>query len=43
VVFTLLYVWLVLHRQRVLTLEDMLDDTSLDAALEARRAEGAGV
>lgn len=41
VVFTLMYVWLVLHRQRALALADMLDDTSLDAALVARRAEGA--
>lgn len=40
VVFTLMYVWLVLHRQRSLVLADMLDDSSLDAALAARRAEG---
>ena len=43
VVFTLMYVWLVLHRQRALALADMVDDTSLDAALAARRAEGVGV
>ncbi|MEY2610555.1 MAG: hypothetical protein EBX99_02795 [Acidimicrobiia bacterium] len=39
IVFTLMYVWLVLHRQRALHLQDMLDDTGLDAALAARRAE----
>jgi len=37
--FTLLYVWLVLHRQRVLTLNDMVDDTGLDAAIAERRQE----
>ncbi len=41
--FTLLYVWLVLHRQRVLAMEDALDDQGLDAALAERRAEGAQV
>jgi heme exporter protein C len=34
-----MYVWLVLHRQRALALQDMVDDTGLDAALAARRAE----
>lgn len=42
VAFTLLYVWLVLHRQRVLTLEDLVDDHGLDHALAERRRE-AGV
>lgn len=42
IVFTLMYVWLVLHRQRALTLQDMVDDSGLDRALAARRAE-AGV
>jgi len=42
VVFTLMYVWLVLHRQRSLAL-DMLDDSGLDNALTARRAEAQGV
>lgn len=41
--FTLLYVWLVLHRQRVLAMEDALDDRGLDVALAERRAEGAQV
>ena len=43
VAFTLLYVWLVLHRQRVLAMEDALDDQGLDRALAERRAEGAQV
>lgn len=43
VAFTLLYVWLVLHRQRVLAMADALDDKGLDAALAERRAEGAEV
>ncbi len=43
VVFTLMYVWLVLHRQRSLTLDDMLDDSGLDNALTARRAEAEGM
>jgi heme exporter protein C len=42
IVFTLMYVWMLMHRQRVLTLHDMMDDVGLDAALKARRAE-AGV
>ena len=37
--FTLLYVWLVMHRQRVLTLNDQADDRGLDAALLERRNE----
>jgi heme exporter protein C len=41
VAFTLLYVWLVLHRQRVLAMEDALDDRGLDLALDERRREGA--
>ena len=39
IAFTLLYVWLVLHRPRVMAMEDMLDDQGLDDALAARRAE----
>ena len=39
VAFTLLYVWLLLHRQRLMALEDALDDRGLDAALAERRAE----
>ena len=37
--FTLLYVWLVIHRQRVLALNDQVDDRGLDLALAARREE----
>ncbi len=43
VVFTLMYIWLVLHRQRSLMLEDMLDDSGLDNALSERRAEATRV
>ncbi len=41
IAFTLLYVWLLLHRSRSMAMEDMLDDHGLDRALKARRAEGA--
>jgi hypothetical protein len=41
VAFSLLYLWLVLHRTRVLAMEDILDDQGLDAALAARRSEAA--
>lgn len=40
VAFSLLYVWLLLHRSRSLAMQDLLDDQGLDAALAARRAEG---
>ncbi len=39
VAFTLLYVWLLLHRSRVIAMEDLLDDQGLDRALDQRRAE----
>ena len=39
VAFTLLYVWLLLHRARAMALQDQLDDHGLDRALAARRAE----
>ncbi len=41
VAFTLMYVWYVLHRQRVLAMNDALDDRGLDDALAERRQEGA--
>ena len=41
IAFTLMYVWLVIHRQRTLTAEDALDDAGLDLAIAARRAEAA--
>jgi len=40
VAFSLLYAWLVLHRTRVMAMEDLMDDRGLDLALEARRSEG---
>jgi heme exporter protein C len=40
VAFTLLYAWLVIHRQRVLAMQDALEDKGLDYALEQRRQEG---
>ena len=40
VAFTMMYVWYVLHRQRVLAMEDALDDKGLDLALAERRNEG---
>lgn len=39
VAFTLFYIWLVLHRTRVMAMEDMMDDRGLDLALASRRAE----
>ncbi|MDQ3738958.1 MAG: cytochrome c biogenesis protein [Actinomycetota bacterium] len=41
VAFTLLYVWLVIHRQRALVLEDAAEDHGLERALRERRAEAA--
>ena len=40
VAFTGLYVWLVMHRTRAMAMEDLLESSGLDEALEARRAEG---
>src|SRR6478735_5688178 len=39
IVFTMLYVWLVLHRQRVMYMQDAVDDRGLEDALAARRSE----
>lgn len=39
VAFTMLYVWYVLHRQRVLHMQDAIDDKGLDLALAERRRE----
>jgi heme exporter protein C len=39
VAFTLFYVWLMMHRTRVMAMEDRLDDRGLDEALVARRNE----
>jgi heme exporter protein C len=40
--FTALFVWLLLHRQRVIHLEDTVADRGLDEAIASRRDE-AGV
>lgn len=42
-IFMLMYLWLVIHRQRVLALDDALGDRDLQEALAARRAEAAAV
>jgi heme exporter protein C len=42
VAFTLMYVWLVIHRQRTMAAEDALEDVGLDVAIAARRAEMEG-
>ncbi len=39
IAFSLLYLWLVMHRTRAMAMEDVLDDRELDDALAARRAE----
>ena len=39
ITFTLMYAWLVIHRTRTLTAEDMLDDVGLELALAERRRE----
>jgi heme exporter protein C len=44
VAFSAMYVWYVLHRQRVMTMQDLVDDQGLDRALDERRREAvAGV
>ena len=43
IAFTLLYVWLLLHRTRAMAMDDLLDDVGLDAAVTARRNEVVGV
>jgi len=40
IAFTLLYVWLLMHRQRVLAMQDAIDNSGLDYALQQRRDEG---
>jgi heme exporter protein C len=39
IAFTLIYLWLVLHRTRVMMMEDALDDHGLDLAIAERHAE----
>lgn len=41
VAFSLFYVWWMMHRTRVMAMEDLLDDRDLDDALAARHAERA--
>lgn len=41
VAFSMLYVWYLLHRQRVLAMEDAIDDRGLDLAIAERVAESA--
>jgi heme exporter protein C len=41
IAFTLFYVWLMLHRTRVMAMEDMMEDRGLDEALASRRREAA--
>jgi len=43
VAFTLVYLWLMLHKTRIAMMEDALDDHGLDLALEQRRAEAVEV
>ena len=38
--FTLLFIWLLLHRSRILTMIDLSAESGLNAALAQRRAEG---
>ena len=40
IAFTMLYAWLLLHQQRVLAMEDAIDDRGLDLALAERVKEG---
>jgi len=39
VAFTLVYLWLMIHKIRIARMEDALDDHGLDLAIEERRAE----
>ena len=39
VAFSVLFIWLLMHRQRMLYLEDAMSSQGLDAAIEARRKE----
>ena len=39
IAFNLVYIWLMMHKMRVMMMEDALDDHGLELALEERRAE----
>ena len=43
VAFTLVFVWMVIHRQRLATMRDLQQGVGLDAAIAARRNEGAAI
>jgi heme exporter protein C len=43
VAFTIAYIWLLVHRNRVAMLEDLVDAHGLDVAIAERRAEGTPV
>ena len=40
IAFTSLYVWLMMHRTRVMAMEDLIDDRGLDEALRGPPARG---
>lgn len=40
--FSVLFVWLLMHRQRMLYLEDLMSSHGLDEAIDARRKEAVG-
>ena len=40
IVFTLVFVWMLMHRQRLMFMEDTFDDTGLEKAIAERRSEG---
>lgn len=41
VVFTVVFVWMLIHRQRLLFMEDSFEDSGLESAIAERRREGA--
>lgn len=41
IAFTLMYAWLLLHRQRVLAMQDTMAERGLDLAIEERRTDAA--
>jgi heme exporter protein C len=42
IAFTLMYVWLLLHRQRVLAMDDAMAERGLDLAIAERRTDATG-
>jgi heme exporter protein C len=41
IAFTLMYLWLLLHRQRILAMEDTMAERGLDLAIAERRTDAA--